>query len=282
VSVGADVVVVTCDPMPVAEPEHAPVLAALAARGLKAEVVQWDAKGFDWAAPRACVIRSTWDYFQRRDEFVAWAERVPHLWNPAKTVRWNTHKHYLRELAARGIPFIPTEWVDRGAQAPELGALMAEKGWDEVVVKPAVSAGAFRTLRIGRATLTEGNAHLAALAAERDVMIQPYLHAVERAGERALIYVDGALTHTVRKRPALIEGTSGEADLVMATDDERALAAQIFSGLDDDLLYARVDVVRDEGGQLLLMELELVEPFLFLRYCPEAAGRLADGISRRI
>jgi hypothetical protein len=156
-------------------------------------------------------------------------------------------------------------------------------------------------LRIGRATLTEGNAHLAALAAERDVMIQPYLHAVERAGERALIYVDGALTHTVRKRPALIEGTSGEADLVMATDDERALAAQIFSGLDDDLLYARVDVVRDEGGQLLLMELELVEPFLFLRYyqlllmelelvepflflryCPEAAGRLADGISRRI
>jgi glutathione synthase/RimK-type ligase-like ATP-grasp enzyme len=255
--------------------------AALRALGADAGPAVWDDPGQDWAAYDLVVVRSTWDYVPRHAAFVAWARSVPRLANPAAVVAWNIDKTYLRGLAEAGLPVVPTAWV--GAPA-SLAAVCESPGWGDVVVKPTVSAGARDTLRCAAAS-AEGQALLDRIVAGgRTAMVQPYLASVEEYGERSLLFAAGELTHAVRRNPALsLEGESRyDARLVDATEEEVSLAKAVLAEVaevpgagPEPLLYARVDLVRDERGEPLLIELEVIEPQLFLRYSDPATRALA-------
>jgi hypothetical protein len=279
-----DVGLVTYEGVPELSTEDQLLIPALARHGLRAGPLVWDDPAVDWAAPRLCVIRSTWDYLHRRDAFVAWAERVAGLtalWNPAPLVRWNTHKGYLRDLAGRGVPVVPTVWLPLGSPAG-LAALMQPPGWARVVIKPAVSADSFETRLFDRADLAAGEAHLRRLLATHDVMVQPFIASVVGYGERSLLFIDGDLTHAVRRAaPSWGAPTATEeARLVTPAADEAVLARAILRAVGAPALYARVDLVRDDTGALHLLELELVEPSLFLALAPHAVARLAAAIAR--
>jgi glutathione synthase/RimK-type ligase-like ATP-grasp enzyme len=256
-----------------------PLRAGLLSRGAAVDAAVWDDPGRDWAAYDLVVIRSTWDYVERRDEFVRWAYAVPRLANSARLVEWNTDKTYLRGLGEAGVPVVPTAWVDTPASLPDL---LAERGWERAVVKPAVSAGARDTLLCSPDD-PEAQALLDRLASNGTAMVQPYLPSVEEYGERSLLFMDGALTHAVRRNPALTtEGfTRYDAARVDPADDELAVARAVFAQLPETPLYARVDVARDASGTPLLMELEVTEPQLFLRFAPEAAEALAAAVVAR-
>ena len=260
----------TCADLPDLEPEDRPLVPALRALGLEVGIGVWTNPSMDWGAARAVVIRSVWDYHLRHDAFLRWAGGVPRLWNPLELVRWNASKAYLRDLAAWGFPTIPTVWVDAGGTVAELPA-----GWDMCVVKPLVSASAYQTLKTrDRAAIAT---HAAGLAG---ALVQPYVAGVEREGERALVFLDGVFSHAIRKAPALGGGDVHAYAVVPAAGDEVELASQVLARV-GETLYARVDVVRDDRGGLLVMELELVEPSLYFTRVPGAAERLAEAIARR-
>ncbi|WP_431883374.1 ATP-grasp domain-containing protein [Micromonospora gifhornensis] len=285
------VALVTCTEFADLEADDRLVIAPLAARDIAAEPVVWDDPAVDWADYDLVVLRSPWDYMSRRDDFVAWAARVPRLVNPADVVRWNTDKRYLDELRAAGVPTVPTGWVLPGEswQPP------ADDG--EYVVKPSISAGSQDT---GRYDLTDPEhrdlavAHVRRLGdAGRIAMIQPYLRAVDTAGETALLYLAGpqglAFSHAIRKGPMLSGpdlGTEGlykpeEISPRTATADQLAVAERtlaVVPGGTDRLLYARVDLIPGPDGTPVLVELELTEPSLFLGYAPGAPDRLAEAI----
>jgi glutathione synthase/RimK-type ligase-like ATP-grasp enzyme len=282
-----DIALVTASTFPHCLPDEALLVEALAARGLQAGPVIWDDPTVDWSRFRLALVRTAWDSDARRDEFVAWADRAGALcplWNPPEVLRWNTHKGYLRELEARGVAIVPTVWLARGSTpAPDLGALLAERGWTDAVVKPAVSAGARDTLRLRRPEdLPALQALMARVLPHKDLMVQPYLPSVEAAGERSLIFFAGVHTHTIRRRAALSGEPGydpGAAELLPTSPEERAFAEKVLTATNRELLYARVDMARDEAGTLRLMELEITEPSLFLGLGgPPAIGRLVDAL----
>lgn len=275
----------TCAALPDWEVDDAPFHAALGARGVDVHQPAWDA-ACDWSAFDAVLIRTTWDYVDRRDAFVAWAHRVAsttRLFNPASVIEWNTHKSYLRRLARDGAPLAPTLWFDRH-DAVTLADVLP---WDRGFIKPQVGASASDTLRFSRAELPAAQAHLDALLQRCDAMVQPYLSQVETQGEVSAIYLDGRFSHGVRKVPVpgdyRVQDDYGASDAPHTlTAAERAVCDAVLERVPDDLLYARVDLMRDDAGGIVLAELELVEPSLFFRHGPGAADALADALVRRL
>ncbi|MDQ1708632.1 MAG: hypothetical protein QOG49_17 [Frankiaceae bacterium] len=256
------------------------VLPDLAARGIDAAAAIWTDPAVDWSGA-VVVVRSTWDYTQRHAEFLAWLDRIAleaTVWNPPGVIRRNTDKRYLADLAGAGVPVVPTAWIDRGTTG-DVRELLAERRWAVAVVKPAVSVGAQNTIRVTPETAAAAQ-HLAdAISSDRDVMLQPYLHSVERYGERSLIYLGGQLSHAVRKAPMLAGATSpDDVEPAVAAAEEIALAERALEWVGSELLYARVDIARLDDGTPVIMELELTEPRLFLRYAG-AADRFAAAIS---
>ena len=258
---------------------------ALLAALPEAEVCVWDDPEVDWASYDLVVVRSTWDYFERRDEFLAWADRVPRLLNPAAVLRWNTDKRYLRDLEAAGVPVVPTTWLQPGdAFEPPSG---------EYVVKPVVSAAARDTARYGAGEDDAARAHAdRLLAAGRTVMVQPYLRDVDTAGETALLHFAGEFSHAARKPPILVAGrgiddTAGvtaEITPTSATAAELALARRVLDAVpfSEPLLYARVDVVPGPDGAPVLLELEVTEPAFFLLHGEGSVERFAAAVRARL
>lgn len=259
-----------------------PLCAELAARGIAHEVVDWDDVDVDWRRYRLAVLRSTWDYIDRYPEFSAWIERVgtlTRLLNPPEVVRWNTHKGYLLELAAHGVPIVPTTLL-RPGDAIALPPL------PELVVKPAIGAGS-RAARRFRDDPAGARAHAGALLGEgRDVLVQPYLARVDEVGESALLYFGGRYSHAIRKGPLLPPNADATAKLfapeqIVAREpgaDERALADAVLAAVPfaGALAYARVDLLRAADGSPVLLELELTEPSLFFDHAPGSVARFVD------
>jgi glutathione synthase/RimK-type ligase-like ATP-grasp enzyme len=286
-SVVARIALVTYDPRP--EPSRdrdLPVLrAALERAGAEADGVFWDDPDVDWASYDLVVIRSTWDYSWRADEFTAWAQKVAEvtrLANPAAVVRWNADKRYLGELAAAGVPTVPTRYL-----APDDPAdLPADH---EYVVKPTSGAGARYAARY---TPDQHETAVRQLARMHDegltAMVQPYVRGIDAGGERALQFFGGRLLHASRKRAVLAPGTAYDAQKVahpglepwVPTPAEIAVAERALAAVPDasGLLYARVDLVDGDDGQPCVMELELVEPNLFLFLHPESVPAVAAAI----
>lgn len=277
------VAVASCMRLPEADPDEDLLLDALARAGVEARMLAWDDPAAPFAEHDLVVLRSTWNYFHDVEAFVAWAERTAaatRLFNPAHIVRSNVVKTYLRDLAARGVDVVPTEFVEKGRRRA-LRDVLSERGWRDVVIKPAVSAGSFRTQRFGEAAVEEGQRFLDSLASDRDVMVQPWIASVDTYGERSLVWIDGEVTHAIRKSPRFAGGVERVSSEVAIAEDERAFAERAVAPHAAELLYARVDMVRDEDGALRLMELELVEPSLFFKQCPRALDRFVAAIRRR-
>jgi glutathione synthase/RimK-type ligase-like ATP-grasp enzyme len=275
--------IATCMTLPEPDADAAPLAAALAAAGFDAELLAWDDPAVDWDAPVPTVLRSTWNYPLDRDGFVAWCERVERaapLLNDAAIVRDNSHKRYLVELAARGVPTVPTALVPQGGALS--AAALACLGHDDVIVKPAVGAGSLEVRRFAAAEREAIGQAVAALAARVDVLVQPYLRSVEGPGERSLVFIDGELTHAVRKARRL----AGDAEEITGpfpiADDERAVAGAALAPYQGRVLYGRVDLARDAEGQPRVMELELIEPSLFFARHPPALERYVAGLRRRL
>jgi glutathione synthase/RimK-type ligase-like ATP-grasp enzyme len=279
-----DVALITCGQLP--EPDHdaQPLLGALTQAGLRAAWRAWDDPRVDWASARLGLLRSTWNYPRHARDFAAWAARTAAqlaLHNPWPVVQWNMHKGYLLQLAAAGVAVTPTQLVRQGERV-DLAEVLARRGWRRVVIKPAVSAGSFKTRRFDRDDTAAAQAFVDELAGERDVLLQDYLPAVEDHGERALIWIDGELTHAVRKSPRFSgddESVSGPLPIAAA---ERALALAAIAAAPGPLLYARVDMAPGPDGAPVLMELELIEPSLFFAWHPPALARFVAGLTRRL
>jgi glutathione synthase/RimK-type ligase-like ATP-grasp enzyme len=281
-----DVALASCVSLPEPDADMAPLLAALRAAGLSAEAMGWDdAEAFaTFAAARVVLLRSTWNYSLRPGDFLDWIERTARatrFFNAAETIRWNAHKSYLLDLQARGVPTVPTTLLRRGDATP-LRDVMRVHGASRVVVKPAVSGGSRETMRVEAATLDAGEAHLRKLAAREDVLVQPYLDSVEGHGERALVWIDGELTHAVRKSPRFIGDEERVSPAVPIADDEAAVARAALAVAPTPLLYARIDVARDANGAPRVMELELIEPSLFFAQGPAALARLVAALRRQL
>jgi glutathione synthase/RimK-type ligase-like ATP-grasp enzyme len=281
--VAIDVAVASCLVLPEPDADLPPLLKALGAAGLSAEVMAWDDAGARFGEGRLTLLRSTWNYSEQPSRFLAWVDRVAGrsaLWNGRETVRWNIHKRYLLDLEAKGVPIVPTLLLPRGA-ATTLKELARERGWSEVVVKPAISAGSRATLRV-TAGSAAGEAHLRSLASREDVLVQPYLASVEGHGERSIVWVDGEPTHAVRKSPRFLGDAESVSTPVPIAEDELRLAHRAVAAAPGPLLYARIDLARDERGAVRLMELELIEPSLFFPQAPAALDRYVAAVRNRL
>jgi hypothetical protein len=274
---------VTAAHLPELLPDDQELLHALRRRGVATEIAVWDDPAVDWAAAPLTVVRSVHDYHLRRPDFIAWIDRIEALTrvcNAPETIRWNSHKSYLRRIAQDGIATVPTAWARQG-ESVDLGELMAARSWSEVIVKPAVSASAHATLKVGRADLAAGRAHLTDLLRAGDALVQPYLYEFETKGETSVIWLGGAQTHSVR-RPAGIHIPHG-AMLGRPLDPPPAeldFARTVYEWIAPEPLYARIDVLDTRDYGLCLLELELVEPALYLGHSSAIADTFATAVCR--
>lgn len=277
-------VATTAADSPYPDPEARLLGEELTARGCAAQAVAWDA-GVDWAAYDLVVVRSPWDYFERLEEFLAWVGHVAtvsRIVNPPSVIRWNSHKGYLNELGARGVPVLPTLTLPAG----DRGAAFALAGteWDDVVVKPAVDGGARKALR-GASASPEVREHVDRLLDEGDVLVQPYAPGVE-TGEVSLVFFGGSFSHAVRKVPATgdyrVQWFHGGSERPHEpSPEELAVAAAALAAAPGELTYARADLI-DVDGRPTLMELEVIEPDLFFRADDAALGRFVTALLAEI
>jgi glutathione synthase/RimK-type ligase-like ATP-grasp enzyme len=260
-------------------------VAELSQRSSKVVPAVWDDPGVRWPDFDSVVIRSCWDYHHRPSVFLDWLSRmesegVP-LWNPAPVVRANVDKEYLGDLAAAGIRVVPMARVEKGSAA-NLAAILEERGWDKAVVKPAVSASAFRTRRTSRAEAPAQQTSFEELLSLSSALVQPFLPEIQTRGEWSLIFLGGEFSHAVLKRPRegdfrVQEHLGGSSRPAVASEELIRQARAVVEKIPGPWLYARVDGV-ESGEGLLLMELELTEPSLFLESDPAAPGRFAEAI----
>ena len=290
------IALVRCAVLPEPDPDEAPLLAALRAAGHEATSVSWDGPDggpAELARFDAVVLRATWNYAQQAEDFAAWfdeAARVTRVLNPPSVVRGNLHKRYLRELARRGVPTVPTRFVAQG-ESVDVRAIAHEHGWSAVVIKPAVSAGSYRTRKFDAKDFGEAQAFLDDMltgpADARDAMVQRFEPAVARGGEVNLIWIDGIVTHAIAKRPRFAGQDESVEPRRSVADDERAFADRVLDAAGllegpeaDRPVFARIDTFRDDAGELMLSELELIEPSLFFAHAPGTAERFVRAMQR--
>lgn len=253
---------------------------ALRRRGAEVEAQAWNAAGVDWAGYDLVLVNSTWDYHEQVEAFRAWLSAVAastRLCNPLELINWNLDKRYLRELAEGGVATIPTIWTEPGETDVVVRAV-AERGWDDIVIKPVIDLGANQLARVEPQ-------HVAQILGNLDQpgMAQPFISSLEREGEISVLFVEGVPAHALRKLPARGDfrvqpeygGTHEaiEAPAAAIEIGERAIAAAPGKPL-----YARVDLVRGDDGGLMLIELELIEPHFYLDVAPASAELIARAL----
>lgn len=261
----------------------------LAGLGLTSVRVDWADPEVDWSAFACAVFRTTWDYFDRIDAFRAWidaVEGVTRLFNGAPLVRWNLDKHYLGELEAKGVPVVPSRFLERGDETP-LARLLDETGWEDAVIKPCVSGAARLTFRVAPDTAASLDARLQEARAAEAFILQPFQASVPVSGEVTLVVVEGEVTHGVRKRARpgdfrVQDDHGGTVHPHTPVPREAEIALRAMAACPAQPLYGRVDLVEDIRGDLAVMEVEVIEPELWLRAHPPAAGALAKGIAWRL
>lgn len=268
------------------DPEIHLLVVALEQQSIGVVIRPWD-DATDWASMPLVVVRSPWDYSDAHEEFLSWARSVAavtRMVNPLEVLEWNSHKSYLLDLASAGVSTVATTLVRRGASDVEQSAALAVYP-GELVIKPAVSVGAIGALR-ARSSSTAAAAHLAGLASAGDVLVQPLAHSVLDGGESSLIYFGGQFSHAIRKLPArgdyrVQEHHGGSVVPHEPRDDEFEVAAATLAAAPAATAYARVDLV-DVDGSPAVMELEAIEPQLFLDRDAGAATRFATHIATLI
>ena len=268
-----------------------PLRSAMTDLGLEPEVRCWEDSDADWEHFALVVAMYTWGYVTRRHEFLAWTKRIEALTtlvNSAAHIQWNSHKSYLQDLSAMGVPVVPTSWVRPGEPWSPPAA--------DYVVKPCVASGGLGAARYRDSSWHLAEAHVRRLhEAGHTAMVQPYQHTVDTSGETAVVFIGDHISHAVQKS-ALLVADAGEADRlwerevicpIEATSEQRQVATAALAAAVDRLgptAYARVDLVDDYRGGAQVLELELIEPSLFLTAAEGSAGRLAEvlhGLARQ-
>jgi hypothetical protein len=276
----------TCAELPGWEVDDQPLIESLQSKGATVAFPIWNDAHVDWEQFDITVIRTTWDYHLKKNEFVAWCNSVPRLFNNAAIVSWNTHKSYLRELSKQGVAIAPTVWIDTGEKI-DAARTMEQFKTDRGFIKPQVGACASDTLRFTLDNVKEAQVFLDSQL-HQDMMMQPYIASVETEGELSAIFIDGTLSHGVQKIPVAgdyrVQDDFGASDMpyTFTKSEVREMNKTLLAVPDNaSLLYARFDYLRSDEGTLLLNELELVEPSLFFRHSEESASLLADAIIKR-
>lgn len=265
--------------------EHDRMMTALRApfkeKGMQVVDVDWADRSIDWSQFGAVIIGTTWDYWDHHDQFIKTLKRIEQdtrVFNPADLVSWNSHKGYLRDLAKNGAQLIPTLWIDRVDQT-NFKAAFEHLNSDDLVFKRQVGAGA------------DGQFRLAASEPLPDMpypmMVQPFLSTIQEEGEYSFIFIDGVFCHallkTAKSGDYRIQSTYGGTETPISPAPQDLSAAQsILRILDEPPLYARVDMLRGDDGSLLLMELELIEPYLYPIEGPKLGSMMAGAVLRRI
>jgi hypothetical protein len=265
---------------------------AIGATGVTVNSVLWD-RCDQSVDVNALILRSPWNYHLAPDDFLKWMDqqRAPVILNDPETVRWNVHKRYLFDLQGEGIPIAPTVLCPIH-EPSDLHALMRQRNWDRAVVKPAISASSFMTCIAGLSdgrdvpgalsgrVVADGQSMLDRILETRDALVQEFMPEILDRGERCLIFIDGAFSHAVRKTP--FTDVCGQGEAVMAEPDEISLGLRALSVIPLTPLYARVDLLRRSDGVDLVMELELIDPELYIRFNPESANRFASALLKRL
>ncbi|MBS2021857.1 MAG: hypothetical protein JST92_05565 [Deltaproteobacteria bacterium] len=274
------VALLTCEAWPELYDDEKFLVSRLRDLGADASVQVWTNPSVDWAQFDRIAIRSPWDYFQRIDEFRAFLTRLEalgaRLENPVPLVRWNLDKVYLRELAGRGVRIVDTRFVEAGTKI-SLSALVAESGWQELILKPAISGGAWRTHKFHARDVAQHEASLAEFLPTTMALLQPFIPEIQTQGEWSLIFFGGTFSHAVIKQAkpgdfrvqAMFGGTFRRVE---PPAHVLSAAQKALEAMPQKPLYVRIDGV-ERGGEFLLMEVEAIEPYLFFPAAPEAVDR---------
>ncbi|NBR07453.1 MAG: hypothetical protein EBT92_17055 [Planctomycetes bacterium] len=260
---------------------------ALEHEGLSSARLDWSRKDVDWSQYKCAVFRTTWDYFDRFEEFSQWLNAISHqtkLCNPYSTIKWNMDKHYLKDLESKGIPVTPSQFIEKGSKI-NIGDEISKSGWKELVIKPCVSGAARHTYRVNKLNAKKVEAVVNELLAQESFVYQPFLESILTQGEDTLMVFDGKYSHAIRKlaKPGdfRVQDDHGGTVHEYQPDTEQIEFAEKAMAVCSPLpSYGRVDMVRDNQGKLALMELEMIEPELWLRKHPPSANLFARSIAR--
>jgi hypothetical protein len=271
---------VTWDGLPGLSGDDQELVHELERSGVLGRPQVWSDRSVDWSGFDALVLRSTWDYHRRIQEFLAWVERASAeavLWNPADIVRWNSHKSYLRDLESHGVPIVPTRICGSLSEALEA---QRREGWDRAVLKPAVSAAAYRTHLVDSTSASQDPSLGKDLAEASEILVQPYQPEVERSGERSLVFFLGKYSHAFLRAPHLIPSPAMvEGAPTIPSEEELQVARKALGSAPGRTLYGRVDLVPTTSGGPRVMELEVIEPFLGLKTSEHGARTFAGAVS---
>lgn len=287
-----DVTIATCKSLP--EPDHDEqlLLDALSNTGIDARMAAWEDESIDWGASPLTIVRSTWNYAHHREQFHAWMRRVASerttLRNPLNIMLSNTHKGYLATLERAGIPVVPTRWFTReNGESVLRPDVLRKLPWDQVICKPAVGAGSIGVKQFDLSDSTQLEAasdHIALLQQAGDVLVQPYLTSIVSEGEHDIVWIDGEPTHVITKSLRMDGEDEQASSPRLPSEEERQLVQRTLNTLPTrsrrDILYARVDAARDNTGNLCVVEMELIEPSLFLWLWDDALERLVRALKR--
>ena len=289
-----DVVIATCDKY-VAPTNITPyvqnvltedqiLLSAMEAKGLSVTKKSWSDPDFDWSSTNKVLIRTTWDYFERFEEWQQWLDLVSEkstLINPVDLVRWNMDKHYLGDLQKRGINIPETHYIEKGT-ITTLKELQAKTGWEQIILKPCVSGASRHTYKLNVNNVEVHEAIFQKLIQNEAFMLQPFQKNIVN-GEISLMVMAGQFTHAVLKvaKPGdfrVQDDFGGTVHDYQPTQAEMDFAEKAVAACSPSPALARVDIIRDNHDQLAIIELEMIEPELWFRLNPKAAEVLAGAI----
>ena len=253
--------------------------------GWKVDIVSWRQSHTPWSDYDAVVIRSPWDYWNDTPAFMdtlARIKRETRLANPLSLVHWNLAKTYMRDLQGHGVGIVPTLWPDQ-YQSSRIGSWLNQLQTEELVIKPVVGANGDDAYRVNANTKQSQLALMEQRYAGKDIMVQRFMPSILSEGEYSLFFFAGELSHSILKVPTgsefrCQEEHGGDIRLVQAGPGLRTAARQVMETLDPMPLYARAEFVRDETGKFVVMELELIEPSMYLRMDPSSPMRFARAI----
>lgn len=263
------------------------VVEAMEAKGLGVARVSWSDPSFDWSTTKAVVFRSTWDYFYRFQEWEAWlatTSKVTKMINSYALIQWNMDKHYLGDLQKRGVHIPDSRYIEVGEQT-SLATLLGETGWTNCILKPCVSGTARHTYKLNAENISSHEDTFQSLISEEAMMLQPFLNNIMDKGEVSMVVIGGQFTHAVLKVAQsgdfrVQSDFGGAVHHYEPSDEEMAFAEKAVAACDPQPIYARVDIVEDNNGELAVIELEMIEPELWFRLNPKAAEDLAEAIQK--
>ena len=260
---------------------------AFEAQGLKVDIAYWDNPTYEWQETKSVLFRTIWDYFERFNEFWEWLEQVKtktRLINSYELIKWNIDKHYLKDISSWGIETVPTYFADKGCNM-KLHEIAKRNQWKDLVIKPAISASAFKTYKILANEIQANEKLFNSLVQERNMLVQPYFETITQLGEASLMVFDGKFTHAILKKAQpgdfrVQDDFGGTVHNYIPTKAEINFAEKVFETCKTKPVYGRVDIVWDNDKNFYLSELEIIEPELWIRNYPKCAERIAEAVDK--